>query len=360
MKHKIFGSQLAVLLLSQALCFASAFLVFYLYALPLAGNRLTENLGRIAAGYITVAGVLILVFAALGLLWMSLSLQSSVYAPLSRLKLASTQIRDGNLGFELPVAGEPEFRELTAAFEEMRIHLKNSMILAERSDEERRTLMANITHDLKTPVTSILGYSEGILDGVADSPEKVREYAEIICRKAYAIKTLVDDLSLLSLLENLPPLKLTRLDLGPWLAGLAAEVEYEGGAEVTVNAGEGLWCFCDRERLERVMSNLTGNALKYAHQPGIPLRLTFTAERQGEEILLTLRDNGPGLPPAEARKAFERFYRADASRGVVSGSGLGLAIARQIVSLHQGKIWLLNHPEGGLQASVSLPAAKAE
>ncbi|MDR1735451.1 MAG: HAMP domain-containing histidine kinase [Oscillospiraceae bacterium] len=355
-RNRLLARQISVLLLFLALGFGCAFLVFFLVASPIVGEqRMVRDLGLIAARYFPIAGVLTLVFGSLGVLMLAASSRKRVYAPLAKLKAAAFRIRDGNLDYELAAADQGEFDDLAKAFEEMRIHLKDSTLLAERAEKERISLTANITHDLRTPVTSILGYSEGILDGVAQTPEQVREYAAIIRRKALGLKSLVDDLALLSVLENAPPLQLERVDMAVWLRGYVRAAELEISAAVTCECEEGLYCAADKVKLERVMNNLVGNAVKYAASADRPLELRFELRRDGDAALLSLSDNGPGLPPLEARKVFDRFYRADPSRGVVGGSGLGLSIARQIVLLHKGKIWITNRPGGGLSANVSLP-----
>lgn len=349
-------TQISVLLVFQALCFGVGFWVWFFAAAPLIGReRLMLHLGQIAARYFPAAGVLALALGTLSAVWLSAVARKRVYRPLARLKHAALRIRDGSLDYELPPVGRNDFTELAEAFEDMRIHLRNSMKETERAENERRAMMSGITHDLRTPVTSILGYSEGILDGVARSPEQVREYASIIRAKARSLNALVEDLALLSLLEESPPLQLERLDLCAYLRERAEDTAAELGTPVECEAGGELWCAADKARLDRVMSNLIGNAVKYG-RPGEGTQvLRLSARRDDDMALLTVADNGPGLPREEARRVFDRFYRADLSRGVVSGSGLGLSIARQIILLHKGKIWLSNREEGGLSANFTLP-----
>ena len=369
-RNRLLTRQIAVLLICQALCFCAAFLTFFVIAAPLVGEgRLTQNLGLIAARYFWVAVILVLVLGAVSAVILAVASLRRVYAPLGRLKQAALRIRDGNLDYELPAVGQGDFSELSTAFEEMRVHLKNSTQAAERAERERRAMAANITHDLRTPVTSILGYSEGILDGVAQSPEQVLRYTGIIRDKAQGLRKLVDDLALLSLLEDAPPLELERLELGAWMRRRAEETALELASpepaspepeseDVTVECeieDTELWCAADRDKLTRVAGNLIGNALKYGRREGASLVLRFEARRNGDEALLTVADNGPGLTREETRRVFERFYRADPSRGVVSGTGLGLSIAHQIIVLHKGKIWVSSRPEGGLAVHISLP-----
>lgn len=356
-RNRMLTVQISVLFIFQALCLGLAFWVWFFAAAPLIGReRLVQHLGQIAARYFTAAGVLTLILGAASAAWLSYVARKRVYRPLARLKHAALRIRDGSLDYELPAVGRNDFSELAEAFEDMRIHLRNSMKETERAEQERRAMMSGITHDLRTPVTSILGYSEGILDGVARTPEQVYEYASVIRAKALALNALVEDLALLSVLEEAPPMQLERMELGVWLKTCAEETAAELSARVECETDDELWCVADRAKLNRVIGNLIGNAVKYGRPPDEgEMLLRLTAQRDGDMALVTISDNGPGLPREEARRVFDRFYRADLSRGVVTGSGLGLSIARQIILLHKGKIWLSNREEGGLSANFTLP-----
>jgi len=349
-RNRNWGLQLSVLLLSMTLCFCIAFFIFWIQAAPYCGERLSSNILAVAARYFPIAGVLLVVLCVPGVLWISLSEQKRIYKPLNRLVHAAKQISDGRLDYELVLSGLGEFSELGCAFEEMRVRLLDSIKQSEKSEAERLDVMNSICHDLKTPVTSILGYAEGILDGVADTPEKVGDYAGIIAKKARRMSDLVDGLNYLTVLENEPPLSLEPVDIGEWLEAFARELS--GEARVELDIEKGLICTVDAQKLSRVFYNLVDNSLKYTKVEPV---LWFTVRKNDDAALLSLLDNGPGLPPLETRKVFARFYRGDPSRSAIGGSGLGLSIARQIVSLLGGKIWLQNHKDGGLLASVSLP-----
>ncbi len=354
---KLFGNNTMAVLVLLALCAGGSFLIFWLVAAPYAGDRMGENLGAIMARFFSVAGVLVLCLAGTGSLWMAGSAIRGFVRPLQRLKLAAAEIRDGNLDYELIVTGNDEFAEVGRSFEEMRIRLRDSNRQKKVAEDERGAMMASICHDLKTPITSIMGYAEGILDGVADTPEKLREYALVISKKAHSLQKLTDDLSLLSRLENAAlSLELRPLDIG----GLAGEIASEFAEEtpdikLSFDIEKGLVSDIDREKFGRVLVNFLQNSVKYKRPEQAAVSVALRVVRAGEQAFLTLSDNGIGIADGDMERVYDRFYRADASRSVVKGSGLGLSIARQIVTLHGGKTWLRAAESGGVTACVLLP-----
>jgi signal transduction histidine kinase len=202
------------------------------------------------------------------------------------------------------------------------------------------------------------------LDGVTDTPEKTREYAKIIRKKAQSLQFLAEDLSLLSRLENAQlPLDKQEEDLGVLVAELASEFSFhEADLCVETHLMSGLRVMVDREKIARVLNNLLQNSVKYK-RPNLSPRVSLTLVRQrgasqpGGMALLTVSDNGIGVEQGDLPRLFDQFYRADVSRGRQSGSGLGLSIVRHLVRLHDGKIWIVNNPGGGLSVNIALPLA---
>ena len=358
---RIFSNFLAAMLTFNALSAAAGFLMFWLAASPYVGERLNENVGYIAARYFSMGSVVVLVLSGVGALWIIGVAVRHVTGPLKRLKKAASEIRDGNLGYELAIAGQDEFAELAASFEQMRIRLKDTMRMQERAEAERRAMMASITHDLKTPITSIMGYAEGIIDGVAGTPEKTREYAEVISKKARSLQLLSDDLSLLSRLENAQlPLDRQEEDVGALVSELASDYFHgNAGAKLALSLAPGVRAMLDREKIVRILTNLFQNSEKYKKPEQSGPELSITLAAQNSSALLTVSDNGISVAQSDLPRLFEQFYRADSSRGQKGGSGLGLSIARQLVNLHGGKIWIYGNPGGGLCVSISLPISQA-
>ena len=358
---RILTNSLTAMLVLSAVSMAAGFLLFWLVANPYIGQRLSENAGHIAARYFAFGGIIVLVLTGIGAMWIISVNIRRVTGPLQRLKRAVSEIRSGNLDYELVVSGRDEFAELASGLEQMRIRLKDSMRQKERAETERRSMMASITHDLKTPITSIIGYSEGILDGIADSPEKICEYTEIIRKKARSLQALAEDLSLLSRLENAQlPLDKCEEDIGELTRELAEEFfGNEPETQLEMSIMPDLSVLADREKMARVLVNIFQNSIKYKKPEQAAPEMSLTLAKHNGDALLTISDNGIGITKNELPHLFDQFYRADESRSGQSGSGLGLSIARQIVHLHGGKIWIQNNPAGGITVNITLPLTGA-
>ncbi|MCL2163842.1 MAG: HAMP domain-containing histidine kinase, partial [Oscillospiraceae bacterium] len=354
---RIFSNTLTAIFFLNAVCMAMGFMLFWFAADPYTGGRLSENANYIAIQYFSLGAIVVLALSGIGALWVIAVTVRHVTGPLRKLKRAASEIQKGNLNYELPVTGHDEFAELASAFERMRVRIKDSMRQQEKSETERRDMMAYVTHDLKTPITAIMGYSEGILDGVADTSEKIREYVTIIHRKARNLQSLAEDLSLLSRLENAQlPLDKKEEDLAALVSELAFEFSHdEPGMRLKTHLTQGLRVLIDRQKMARVLINLFQNSAKYKkpEQPGPEVSLSLT-QKDGTALLM-VSDNGMGVAQSDITHLFERFYRADESRGRQSGSGMGLTIARELVHLHGGKIWIVNNSGGGISVNIALP-----
>ena len=356
-KFRMHSHNVLIVFFMALLAFLLSFIVFWINVLPYGGPRMVENLGEIAGRIAPFALTAIGVITAAGALLLWASSARSFIAPLKRLKQAAAQIRDNNLDFELIIKGDDEFAELARSFEEMRIQLKNSRIEKEQAETERNTMMASICHDLKTPITSLLGYAEGILDGVADTPEKTKDYVRVIRKKALSMQELTNDLSLLSKLETAQlELEKRRTDIGALACEIATEyADVVPGIEIEYEIQNGLLCDLDRERFGRVMINLLENSVKYKKPEDDAPSLKITAAEADGNALLTLTDDGIGISDGDLPHIFKSFYRADTSRSVIKGSGLGLSIVRQIINLHGGKTWMRSPKEGGLTVCILVP-----
>ena len=289
--------------------------------------------------------------------WISYKFSRGIILPISRLKDAAIKIREGDLSNEISEEGEGEIRELGRTLELMRIKLKESVYLQQKYDDNRKFLVSSISHDLKTPVTSIKGYIEGIIDGVAKTPEKMEEYLETARSKAILVNAMIDDLLLYSKLDlNQLPYHFEKSDLASYFEDCVADHKYEcEKANLTLalinELKEPVKVLIDRERLKRVVQNILDNAMMYAAEKAngkidIILRETRTS------AIIEIKDNGKGIPENKLPFIFERFYQVDPSRK--SGSGLGLAIAKQIIEGHDGKIWAKSAVGEGTGIMISL------
>ena len=276
----------------------------------------------------------------------------SMITPIKRLTDAAENIKEGNLDFQIECGGIDEIGELCTTFEEMRQRLKDNAEEKLNNETENRALISNIAHDLKTPITAVKGYSEGILDGVANTPEKLDKYIRTIYNKANEMDTLINELTLYSKIDtNRIPYKFEKLDINQYFQDCVEEIGLDLESK---NIGlayynyveEGTMIIADTEQLRRVINNIIGNSVKYMNKPNgfINIRLKDV----GDFIQVEIEDNGRGIAQKDLPYIFDRFYRADASRNsATGGSGIGLSIVKKIIEDHGGKIWATSKEDTG-------------
>lgn len=276
----------------------------------------------------------------------------SILKPVNELMKAARKISDGNLKFQIETKKKDELGQLMQAFEVMRKRLNASTDLQVQYEENRKELIANISHDLKTPITAIKGYVEGIRDGVANSPEKMDRYTQTIYTKANDMDHLIDELFLYSKLDlKRLPFHFEQIDLRNYMLDYIEELRVDLiKKNVTISfhdsKDESYMVVVDKEKLKRVITNIIDNSLKYMDKD--KKRITITLQEEEETVRVRIQDNGPGIGPDALPLLFDRFYREDASRnGATGGSGLGLAIAKRIVEEHGGQIWAESEPGAG-------------
>lgn len=288
-----------------------------------------------------IAVVFILMFTALFLiLW----IYRGIVIPLGRMKIATQNIKDGNLDFELEIEADDEIGQLCRDFEEMRKRLKDTAEEKVEYDRKSKELISNISHDLKTPITAIKGYVEGIMDGVADTPEKMDRYIKTIYNKANEMDLLINELTLYSKIDsNRIPYNFSTVLVNDYFddcaEDLAMELEARGIEFGYFNYVESdVKIIADVEQLKRVINNIVSNSEKYMDKEHGKINLRV--KDVGDFVQIELEDNGKGIGAKELPHIFDRFYRADASRNSSKGgSGIGLSIVKKIVEEHGGKIW---------------------
>jgi signal transduction histidine kinase len=291
----------------------------------------------------------------------SLYFSKSLIKPLDRLKVAAGEISSGNLSHEVVVDGDSELRDLSNSFEQMRLKLKESVHTQLKYDDNRKMLISSISHDLKTPITSIKGYIEGITDGVANTPEKKEKYLKTIYSKASHMDAMIDDLLLFSKLDlNQIPFNFEKTDIVKYFEDCISENEPDlEKANIKLSFQSELKEFkfvsIDRERLKRVINNILDNARKYMNKE--KGEIIILLRENNANIIVEIQDNGAGIAKEDLHYVFDRFYRADAARSNISGSGLGLAIAKQIIEGHGGKIWVRSDNTSGTSIMISLKKA---
>ena len=268
----------------------------------------------------------------------------SIAVPLVKLKKATQNIKEGNLDFVLDVEGKDEFSELCQESEEMRRRLKESTEEKSLIEKENRELISNISHDLKTPITAVKGYVEGIMDGVADTPEKMDRYVRTIYNKTNEMDHLINELTFYSKIDtNRIPYTFNKLNVEDYFEDCSEEVglelETRGIELVYANYVEkDVMVIADGEQIRRVIHNIISNAIKYMDKPkGI---IQIRIKDVGDFIQIEIEDNGKGIGPKDLPYIFDRFYRTDVSRNSSKGgSGIGLSIVKKILEDHGGKVW---------------------
>ena len=268
----------------------------------------------------------------------------SIVTPIHMLKMATQNIKNGNLDFEVEVHNQDEIGELCEDFEEMRIRLKDNAEEKLRSEQQQKELISNISHDLKTPITAIKGYVEGLIDGVADTPEKQNKYLQTVYSKAIDMDRLINELSFYSKIDtNKIPYTFNRINVVGYFEDcaedLGRELEDEGfGFSYQNYVDDSVQMIADAEQVKRVINNIVGNSKKYSDKAETTIRMTV--KDVGDFVQIEIEDNGRGIAAKDLPYIFDRFYRTDASRNSSKGgSGIGLSIVKKIMEDHGGKIW---------------------
>lgn len=263
--------------------------------------------------------------------------------PINALKIGTNYIKAGNLDRDVEVINDDEIGELCESFNEMRAKLKESIDLRLRYEEENRELVSNISHDLKTPITAIKGYVEGIMDGVADTPEKMDRYIKTIYKKANEMDALINELSVYSKIDSSTiPYNFREISVagyfGDCVEELGIDLESKNMKLNYINlCKKDTKVILDPEQIKRVVNNIITNAVKYNDKEQGIINIRIRDVKDGIEV--EIEDNGKGIKEGELPYVFDRMYRADSSRNSSTvGSGLGLSIAKKIIEEHGGDI----------------------
>lgn len=317
----------------------------------------TETKGNRFQFFVLVGIALLLGIVLVPLLWIT---TMDIVRPLRQLEQGSRRISEGDLNFSLQSKVRNEVGNVIRSYEKMRSELQRSIGAQLALEENRKELISNISHDLKTPLTSIKGYVEGIREGIADDPEKLKKYIDVIHSKTLDIDRMIDDLFLLSKLDleqeqfhfDAVPLEefyrqtMSELRMEYKSADVRLTSEYEAGTDAVATM--------DAQKIKRVILNIVGNSVKFMDKQDPHIHVYFG--RQAEEWVIGVTDNGPGMIPGEMDRIFDRFYRADAVRNQnVAGSGLGLAIVKRIVAHHGGTIHARSEPGQFMTVMFTIP-----
>ena len=278
--------------------------------------------------------------------------------PLAVMSDGVRQISEGNLDYRIAYSENDEFRQVCDDFNGMAEHLKYSIEEVQKNERNRKELLSSISHDLRSPLTSIKAFVEGLHDGVAATPQAQREYLAVVKQKTDDIIAMVSQLFLYSKMDlGSYPVSPERLDLGKELVDFIAATreEYDGLRIETAETTAGQYAYADPVQLRSVFANILSNSAKYKNRDTATAMIHCAA--QDGLIRIQFEDDGPGVPEDTLPKLFEAFYRGDPSRSSPrQGSGLGLAIAQKAVERMGGKIYAQNMERGGLRIVVEIPA----
>jgi signal transduction histidine kinase len=273
-----------------------------------------------------------------------------IVKPLKNMTKSARELAQGK-HLSIPVEGPSEVQELANSLNEMNRKVNSS-------NQAQRDFLGNISHELKTPLTSIQGFAQSIMDGTAQNKADVQQAAKVIYDEANRMNRLVLDLLMLTKLEGgTADLQKSPVEISAILKGVAEKFKPQAKTRditIEISLPEMPRIMGDGDRLAQVFTNLVDNALKFTPSQGI-IKITTSAIR--DSVIITVADTGPGINPEDQKRIFERFYQVDKSRraGGNRGIGLGLAIAQQIVLAHNGKIWVESVPEKGSTFFVQLP-----
>ena len=286
----------------------------------------------------------------------------SIITPIDILVYGVNQICDGNLAYRIDYDKKDEFAQICTDFNDM-AHRLSDMVDARQKDElSRRELIAGISHDLRTPLTSIKAYVEGIEKGVASTPEVKKRYFETIKSKTSDLEYIINQLFLFSKLDvGEFPLYMEEIDIGQEIKDLVniLRSEYaQKGLSINLNRKpQNVFVKIDVMQFHNVIQNILENSAKYKKEEYVVTEIVCMED--ATNVIIKLTDNGPGVPNEAIDKLFDLFYRNDASRKNPSnGSGIGLATAKKIISMMNGEIRAENAINGGLAIIITLPKEK--
>ena len=314
-------------------------------------------------------GVIFFLIAALfiiAIIIISIITSKTISKPLRELSYGANEIANGNLDYVIDYESTNEIGVTVKSFNNMAGQLKRSLDTQQQIEQSRKEMIAGVAHDLRTPLTSVKGYVEGLMDGIANTPEKQQQYLKTIYTSTLNMERLLDELLTVSRLElgNIE-LDMKPVNINDFLGDCAEELDAELSSQgfdftYTNNCDDDFEVMLDTDRFQRVIYNIVSNSLKYAKKD-VKGKIELNAQTYQKAVIITLADNGIGLEGENLTRIFESFYRADPARTRTSeGSGIGLSVARQIAELHGGKIWATGKEGKGLTILISLPRATEE
>ncbi|GBF34760.1 histidine kinase [Desulfocucumis palustris] len=317
------------------------------------------NLGGLKAIIIFIA--IMLIAKEVAQIFFLLRLEKRIFKPIEELKNGVEEIARGNYQVEVKCNVRNEIGLLVDAFNHMARKLRESEKIKSEYEENRKELIASISHDLKTPITSIQGYIEAIVEGDGLPAKNKDKYLQIIYRNIVYVNKLIDDLFLFSKLDMQKlNFQFEKVSIRAFMKDLMEEFKYEleeRQLQFTYadEMEQDLPVSIDRKRIHQAVRNIIGNALKYGPEEGLIIKTRLY--KQEDYICIAVDDNGPGISEDKLPYIFNRFYRIDNERTKdLLSTGLGLAIARELVEAHGGTITVSSREGLGTCFNITLPA----
>ena len=331
----------------------------YLYVV-LEGEQFNETFAMLSDSYILKGTILLISIVLILSIVVGLFFFSNITQRLSKIKKTVTGFERGQLNERIDVQGNDELAELSTCFNRMADTIVDNMKEIQKTDQLRRELVANISHDLRSPIASIQGYLETIqMKGESITKEELNDYFNTVLKNTQWLKRLIDDLFELSKLDaeqvspNLENISMAELvqDLVQQFRPIAEKkgVELEAGFPETPSA----LIEADIGLMNRALTNLIDNAIDHTPSGG---KVSVKTNRRGKEMVLEITDTGTGIPVEDIPRIFDRFYQVDKSRTNNNGAGLGLAIAQKILRLHGAKVIVNSAENEGTTFEVAIPS----
>lgn len=314
---------------------------------------------------ITIFFVVIFIIKEIINIYITMRMEKRIMEPIEKLKDGVEQIAKGNYNVRIDNDIYNEIGILIYDFNKMAETLSEAEKIKQEYEENRKSLIANISHDLKTPITSINGYIEALVDGVVTSPDKVNSYLKVIHNNTIYINNLIDDLFLFSKLDMQKlDFNFEKVKIKPFMIDLMEEFNFvlkEKDIKFIFEdkLSEQLEIRIDGKRIYQVIRNIIGNAIKYGsnQEPIIEIKLY----NDDTYVNIEVKDNGSGIPKDKLPHIFNRFYRIDSERTKdFMSTGLGLAIAKEMIEAHGGKIYVTSIVGTGSTFIIKLPIKRGE
>ena len=294
--------------------------------------------------YMLVATAIILMVTAMMLTFW---IKEGFLKPIIEISAAMEYIKDGRLDYALTIGeDEDEINQMFRNYEEMRLRLKENTEEKLEHEQQNRELVSNISHDLKTPITAIKGYAQGLIEGVADTPDKQIRYIRTIYNKANDMDNLINELTLYASIDNdRIPYNFHVINVAHYFGDCIEDIGMEMESKnIRINysnlTAPDTEIVADAEQMKRVINNIIGNSVKYLGREDDSGVIDIRILDEIDSVRIEIEDNGKGIPQKDIPNIFDRFYRSDASRNSKQGgSGIGLSIVKKIVEDHGGYIW---------------------